>query len=306
MNTKQAVTPNRDLAIQIQGLTKAYGKVRALHGIDLAVNRGEIFGFLGPNGAGKTTTIRCMLDMIRPDGGTAALMGFDSQKQPLSLQTVTGYLPGEMQFYENWSAERQLHFFSDMRTGRVEWGFVQQLAKRLELDMKQQIKNLSKGNKQKVGVIQALMHRPQLLLLDEPTSGLDPLIQQEVLGLLREAHKNGTTVFFSSQIMSEVEAVADRVAIIRSGKIIEVAETSSLIQRSLNRFTVRFKQPVDITNFARLPGVEILSHKDQTSVKLQVVGDMERLIQVLGCMPVLDLTTEHLSLEDVFLSYYKK
>ena len=145
MNTKQAVTPNRDLAIQIQGLTKAYGKVRALHGIDLAVNRGEIFGFLGPNGAGKTTTIRCMLDMIRPDGGTAALMGFDSQKQPLSLQTVTGYLPGEMQFYENWSAERQLHFFSDMRTGRVEWGFVQQLAKRLELDMKQQIRESVQG-----------------------------------------------------------------------------------------------------------------------------------------------------------------
>ena len=140
--------------------------------------------------------------------------------------------------------------------------------KRLELDMKQQIKNLSKGNKQKVGVIQALMHRPELLLLDEPTSGLDPLIQQEVLGLLREAHRNGATVFFSSHIMSEVEAVASRVAIIRSGKIIEVAETSSLIQRSLNRFTVRFKRPVEMADIARLPGVEVLSHNGQTSVKL--------------------------------------
>ena len=306
MNTKQAERPNQDLAIQIQGLTKAYGKVRALHGIDLAVSRGEIFGFLGPNGAGKTTTIRCMLDMIRPDGGKATLMGFDPQKQPVSLQTVTGYLPGEMQFYENWSAERQLRFFGDMRNGRVQWDYVKSLAERLELDMKQQIKNLSKGNKQKVGVIQALMHRPELLLLDEPTSGLDPLIQQEVLGLLREAHRNGATVFFSSHIMSEVEAVAGRVAIIRSGKIIEVAETSSLIQRSLNRFTVRFKRPVEMADIARLPGVEVLSHNGQTSVKLQVVGDMERLIQVLGCMPVLDLTTEHLSLEDVFLSYYKK
>lgn len=306
MNTKQGERPNQDLAIQIQGLTKSYGKVHALHGIDLAVNRGEIFGFLGPNGAGKTTTIRCMLDMIRPDGGKATLMGFNPQKQPVLLQAVTGYLPGEMQFYENWSAERQLRFFADMRKGSVEWGFVAELAKRLELDMKQQIKNLSKGNKQKVGVIQALMHRPQLLLLDEPTSGLDPLIQQEVLGLLREAHRNGTTVFFSSHIMSEVEAVAGRVAIIRSGKIIEVAETSTLIHRSLNRITVRFKQPVDNAAFSRLPGVEILSQKNQTSIKLQVVGDMERMIQLLGCMPVLDLTTEHLNLEDVFLSYYKK
>jgi len=306
MNTKQNVRPNQDLAIQIQGLTKSYGKVHALQGIDLAVNRGEIFGFLGPNGAGKTTTIRCMLDMIRPDGGTATLMGIDPQKQPVTLQTVTGYLPGEMQFYENWSAERQLRFFAAMRNGRMEWDFVEDLAERLELDMKQQIKNLSKGNKQKVGVIQALMHRPQLLLLDEPTSGLDPLIQQEVLGLLRDAHRNGATVFFSSHIMSEVENVAGRVAIIRSGKIIEVAETSNLIQRSLNRFTVRFKQPVDSTALSRLAGVEILSHNGQNSFKLQVVGDMERLIQVLGCMPVLDLTTEHLNLEDVFLSYYKK
>jgi ABC-2 type transport system ATP-binding protein len=306
MNTKQGVRPNQDLAIQIQGLTKSYGKVHALHGIDLAVNRGEIFGFLGPNGAGKTTTIRCMLDMIRPDGGTAHLMGIDPQTHPVTLQTVTGYLPGEMQFYENWSAERQLRFFSDMRNGRMEWDYVEDLAERLELDMKQQIKNLSKGNKQKVGVIQALMHRPQLLLLDEPTSGLDPLIQQEVLGLLREANKNGATVFFSSHIMSEVENVAGRVAIIRSGKIIEVAETSTLIQRTLNRFTVRFKRPVDIADLNRLPGVEVLSHTGQNSVKLQVVGDMERLIQVLGCMPVLDLTTEHLNLEDVFLSYYKK
>ena len=128
MNTKQAERPNQDLAIQIQGLTKAYGKVRALHGIDLAVSRGEIFGFLGPNGAGKTTTIRCMLDVIRPDGGKATLMGFDPQKQPVSLQTVTGYLPGEMQFYENWSAERQLRFFGDMRNGRVHWDYVKSLA----------------------------------------------------------------------------------------------------------------------------------------------------------------------------------
>ena len=146
-----------------------------------------------------------------------------------------------------------MRYFSDMRGGRAEWAYVRQLAERLDLDLKQQIKNLSKGNKQKVGVIQALMHRPELLLLDEPTSGLDPLMQQEVLGLLREANASGATVFFSSHIMSEVESVAGRVAIIRAGEIVEVAETSSLTRHTLNRLTVRFKQPVDLAQFDSLP-----------------------------------------------------
>ncbi len=241
MNASNAFEISRELAIQVRGLTKSYGKVRALRGIDLEVKRGEIFGFLGPNGAGKTTTIRCLLDMIRPDGGDARLLGLDPQADPVAVQAHTGYLPGEMQFYDNLTVERQLRFFSDMRNGRAEWGYVRQLAERLDLDLKPQIKNLSKGNKQKIGVIQALMHRPELLLLDEPTSGLDPLMQQEVLGLLREANAAGATVFFSSHIMSEVESVAGRVAIIRAGEIVEVAGTGSLTRRSLNRLTVRFK-----------------------------------------------------------------
>jgi ABC-2 type transport system ATP-binding protein len=305
MNANNTFVPNNEVAIQLQGLTKSYGRVRALRGIDLEVKRGEIFGFLGPNGAGKTTTIRCLLDMIRPDGGKALLLGLDPQKDPVTVQTLTGYLPGEMQFYENLTAERQLRFFSDMRNGRCEWGYVRQLAERLSLDLKLQIKNLSKGNKQKVGVIQALMHRPELLLLDEPTIGLDPLMQQEVLGLLREANGAGATVFFSSHIMSEVEDVAGRVAIIRSGEIVEVAETDSLTRRTLNRLTVRFKKAIDVTEFGRLPGVEILSQAGQTGVTLQVAGDMEELVQALGHLPVLDLETERPSLEEVFLTYYK-
>ena len=172
---------DNEYAIQVQGLTKSYGNVQALRGIDLQIKRGEIFGFLGPNGAGKTTTIRCMLDMIRPDAGKALLLGLDPQVQPVTVQARTGYLPGEMQYYDNLKSERQLRFFNDMRDGRAEWDYVHQLADRLSLDLKQPIKNLSKGNKQKIGVIQALMHRPELLLLDEPTSGLDPLMQQEVL-----------------------------------------------------------------------------------------------------------------------------
>ena len=306
METNIPVKTDQKLAIEVHGLTKSYGKVSALRGIDLEIHRGEIFGFLGPNGAGKTTTIRCLLDMIRPDGGKASLLGIDPQVEPVAVQACTGYLPGEMQFFENLTAERQLRFFSDMRNGRVEWSYVRQLAERLDLDLKPQIKNLSKGNKQKIGVIQALMHRPELLLLDEPTIGLDPLMQQEVLGLLREANAAGATVFFSSHIMSEVENVAGRVAIIRSGEIVEVADTNSLTRRALTRLTVRFRKAVEVAQLGRLPGVQILSQVGQTSVTLQVTGEMETLVQALGCLPVLNLETERPSLEEVFLTYYQK
>jgi ABC-2 type transport system ATP-binding protein len=306
MNASNAVELSGELAIQVRGLTKSYGRVRALRGIDLEVRRGEIFGFLGPNGAGKTTTIRCLLDMIRPDGGKALLLGLDPQAEPVAVQALSGYLPGEMQFFDNLSVERQLRFFRDMRGGRADWGYVRQLVERLNLDLKPQIKNLSKGNKQKVGVIQALMHRPELLLLDEPTSGLDPLMQQEVLALLREANAAGATVFFSSHIMSEVENLAGQVAIIRAGEIVEVAGTESLTRRALNRLTVRFKTPVEAADLGKLPGVEILSKVDGSSVTLQVQGDMEKLVQALGRLPVLDLETERPSLEEVFLTYYKK
>jgi len=293
------------IALMTQGLTKSYGKVRALRGVDLEVRRGEIFGFLGPNGAGKTTTIRCLLYLIRPDGGAARVLGIDPQADPVAVQARTGYLPGEMAFKGNLTAESQLRFFSDMRGGKADWKFARQLAERLDLDLKRPIKNLSKGNKQKVGVVQALMHRPELLLLDEPTAGLDPLMQQEVLGLLREAKAAGATVFFSSHIMSEVEAVAERVGIIRLGKIVEVAETASLINRSLRHMTVRFEEPVDSSALADLPGVKVLSQSDGISVTLQVEGVMDGLVKALGTFPVSDLETARPSLEEVFLAYYK-
>ena len=296
---------SEEIVLMTQRLTKSYGKVRALRGVDLEVRRGEIFGFLGPNGAGKTTTIRCLLDLIRPDGGSARVLGIDPQADPVAVQARTGYLPGEMAFKDNLTAERQLRFFSDMRGEKVDWGFVRQLAQRLDLDLKRPIKNLSKGNKQKVGVVQALMHRPELLMLDEPTAGLDPLMQQEVLGLLREAKAAGATVFFSSHIMSEVEAVAERVGIIRLGKIVEVAETASLINRSLRHMTVRFEEPIDSSVLGDLPGVKVLSRSDGISVTLQVEGVMDGLVKALGAFPVSDLETARPSLEEVFLAYYK-
>jgi ABC-2 type transport system ATP-binding protein len=293
------------VVLRTQGLAKSYGKVQALRGVDLEVRRGEIFGFLGPNGAGKTTTIRCLLDLIRPDGGSARVLGIDPQAEPVAVQARTGYLPGELRLNDNLTAERQLRFFSDMRGRQVDSNFVRQLASRLDLDLQRPIKNLSKGNKQKVGVVQALMHRPELLLLDEPTSGLDPLMQQEVLGLIRQARDDGATAFFSSHIMSEVQAVADRVAMIRAGEIVEVADTRSLTDRALRQTTIRFQEPVDSSALARLPGVTVLSQEDSTSVTLQVEGAMDGLIKALGAFPVNDLETERLSLEDVFLAYYQ-
>jgi ABC-2 type transport system ATP-binding protein len=288
-----------------QGLRKSYGKVQALRGVDLEVRRGEIMGFLGPNGAGKTTTIRCLLDLIRPDGGTARVLGFDPQADPVAVQARSGYLPGELRLNDNWTAERQLRFFSDMREGAADWEFVRRLAVRLDLDLKRPIKNLSKGNKQKIGVVQALMHHPELLILDEPTSGLDPLMQQEVLALIREAQGGGASVFFSSHIMSEVQAVADRVALIREGEIVQVAETRSLVSHALRHVKVQFKEPVDAAPLADLPGVTLLARDSGTSITLQVGGEMDALIKALGGFPICDLETTRPSLEEVFLAYYK-
>ena len=292
-------------ALMTQGLTKSYGKVRALRGLDLEVRYGEIFGFLGPNGAGKTTTIRCLLDLIRPDGGTVRVLGVDPQADPVAVRARTGYLPGELALDPNMTVEGALRYLNALRGNKADWGFVRQLTERLDLALKPAIKNLSHGNKQKVGIVQALMHRPELLLLDEPTLGLDPLMQHEVLHLITEAKENGATVFFSSHIMSEVEAVAERVAIIRKGVMVEVAEPATLINRALRRANVRFKQPVDMGSLANVPGVTVLSQDDGTSVLLQVEGEMDGLIKALAAFPVSDFETERPSLEEIFLAYYE-
>ena len=293
------------IALMAQGLTKSYGKVRALRGVDLEVQRGEIFGYLGPNGAGKTTTIRCLLDLIRPDGGAVRVLGRDPQADSVAVRARTGYLPGELQVDPNMTVEGALRYLNALRGNKADWGFVRQLTERLDLALKPAIKNLSHGNKQKVGIVQALMHRPELLLLDEPTLGLDPLMQHEVLHLITEAKENGATVFFSSHIMSEVEAVAERVAIIREGVIVEVAETASLINRALHRARIRFQQLVDITPLANVPGVTVLSQDDGASVLLEVEGEMDGLIKALATFPVSAFETERPSLEEIFLAYYE-
>jgi ABC-2 type transport system ATP-binding protein len=295
-----------EFAIETQALRKSYGDVQALRGVDLQVRIGEIFGFLGPNGAGKTTTIRCLLDLIRPNGGSLRVMGLDPQAYPVGVRSRVGYLPGELHIEDNLNVEGVLRFLNKLRSGKADWDFVLHLAQRLDLDLRIAVKNLSKGNKQKVGLIQALMHRPELLLLDEPTFGLDPLMQQEVLHLVREARQNGATVFFSSHILSEVEAISDRVGIIRQGVMSDVAETSILINRSVRRVRIRFKQPVDTALLEDLTGIQVLSKDNDQDLLLQVEGEMDGLIKTLAGFPVLTMDTEHPSLEEIFLVYYEK
>jgi ABC-2 type transport system ATP-binding protein len=291
-------------ALLVRGLRKSYGSFEALRGVDLEVQRGEVFGFLGPNGSGKTTTIRCLLDLIRPSAGTLRVLGLDPQAEPVAVRARVGYLPGELRLEEDRTAEGLLRFLNRLRGGRAEEGYICLLAERLGLDLEQPIKNLSKGNKQKVGVVQAFMHRPELLLLDEPTSGLDPLLQQEVLRLIDEARAGGATVFFSSHVLSEVQEIAERVAIVRRGLVVEVAETAALVDRAVLRVRVHFRGPVDATALDAVPGVKVLA-RDESAVLLSVGGDMDALVKALAAYPVRDLETERPSLEEVFLAYYE-
>jgi len=292
------------MAIEIEGLRKSYGPVEALQGVNLEVRRGEILGFLGPNGAGKTTTIRCLLDLIRPQAGLIRVMGIDPMKDPVAVRSRVGYLPGELNLEGNLTVEGTLRYFNDLRDRKSDWHYVRQLANRLELSLSTPIRNLSKGNKQKVGIVQALMARPEVLLLDEPTSGLDPLMQREVHRLLEEARAGGATVFFSSHVISEVEAIAERVAIIRRGVIVEETRPDRLINMSIRRIRLRFKQPVDVTPLTALEGISLAAKSSDMDVTLRVEGDMDQLIKALGAFPVSDVQTEHLSLEEVFLAYY--
>jgi ABC-2 type transport system ATP-binding protein len=292
------------IAIQAQGLIKNYGRVQALRGVELSVRQGEIFGFLGPNGAGKTTTIRCLLDLIRPNGGSLKVLGLDPQKDPVAVRQRTGYLPGELRLDDSFTVETALRYFNSLRSGKADWKYMRSLAERIDLDLKMRVKNLSKGNKQKVGVVLALMHRPELLMLDEPTAGLDPLVQQEVLGLVAGAQADGATIFFSSHILSEVQQIAERVGIIRQGVVVEVAETETLINRSLRRVYLRFRQPVEIEKLTAIPGVTVLSQADGLSLSLQVEGEMDGLIKALAASPVVDFETERPTLEEIFLAYY--
>jgi ABC-2 type transport system ATP-binding protein len=290
-------------AIETRGLTKFYGSTRGIEDLDLRVERGEIFGYLGPNGAGKTTTIRLLLDLIRPTRGRASIAGFDTRERSMDARRVSGYLPGELKPPVRSTAGGFLGYLGRLRGG-VDPRAVAELAERLELDLGRRLGDLSKGNKQKVGVVAAFMHDPELLILDEPTSGLDPLRQQDVLDLIRERASRGKTVFLSSHELDQVEHVAGRVGIVRDGHLVAVEAIATLKQRAVRRVEVRLAgAPAGVERLREVPGVSSLAVVDGV-VRLTVQGSMDALVKELARFPVETLTSEAPELDEIFLSYY--
>ena len=290
-------------AIETAGLTKFYGPQRGIEELDLRVEAGEVFGYLGPNGAGKTTTIRLLLDLIRPTRGRASIAGFDCRDQSVEARRLTGYLPGELKPPTNRTALAYLAFLGRLRGG-VERSKLDELAHRLDLDLERRIGDLSRGNKQKVGIVAAFMHDPAVLVLDEPTTGLDPIRQEDVLDLIRERAAAGGTVFLSSHELDQVEHVAERVGIVREGRLVAVETISALKSRAIRQVEVRFAgQAEGVESLGEVPGVRAVSHEGDV-VRLEVHGSMDALVKELGRFPVQTLTSEPPELDEIFLSYY--
>lgn len=287
-------------AILTEGLTKHYGPVKALENLDLELAQGEVLGYLGPNGAGKTTTIRLLLGLIRPTSGRSAIFGLDSQRQTVEAHRRLAYVPGEANLWPSLTGAETLHLLGRVQ-GQVDTGYRDLLIDRFQLDANKKIRAYSKGNKQKVSLIGALMTRPDLLLLDEPTSGLDPLMEQAFRESIQEARDRGQTVFLSSHILSEVEALCDRVAILRGGELVEMGTLSEM--RHLSAVSVEATFTGDPPDLAQVPGVSAVVVEDHR-VRCQVRGPIEPLLQALAQANVQQLLSREPSLEELFLSHY--
>ncbi len=287
-----------------RAVSKHYGRGGAgVSDLTFEVPRGEVFGFLGPNGAGKTTTIRLMLDLLRPDAGTIEVLGNDTRRDSVALRRSTGYVPGELALYERLTGRQLFVHFAHLRGGPP-WAAIAALAERYELPVDQPIHSLSKGNKQKVGLIQALMGDPELLVLDEPTSGLDPLMQMQVHEDLRRRAAAGTTAFLSSHALGEVATVADRVGMIRNGRLIALDDVAHIRQRAVHRLEARYVAAPPGEAFSGLTGVRRLDI-DGTDVRMEfAAGSMDAVIKAVSRFELVDLTVREPSLEDVFLEYY--
>ncbi len=288
--------------IETERLTKSYGKQRGIIEVDLAVAQGEVFGFLGPNGAGKTTTIRTLLDLIRPTSGRARVFGIESSADPVAIHRRVGYIPGEFTLYDRLTGGQTIEYFANLRGG-VDPAYGAELIARLDLDPSRRYKEYSKGNKQKVGIVIALQHRPDLLVLDEPTSGLDPLVQQSFFELVQLAKAAGRTVFLSSHILSEVEKTCGRVAIIREGRIVKTDTVDALRDLAHHQVELRFTGPVPIAAFAGLPGVSDVVADDHL-LRLRVSGPITPVVRAAAQYDLLDFVSREPSLEETFLAQY--
>ena len=288
--------------IQTDKLTKQYGVHRGIVDVDLMVEQGEVFGFLGPNGAGKTTAIRTLLDLIRPTSGKAFVFGIESTVDPVAIHRRIGYLPGEFALYDRLTGRQTLTYFANLRGG-VDEAYQAELIQRFDLDPSRRFKEYSKGNKQKVGLVAALQHKPDLLLLDEPTSGLDPLVQQTFSAVLRETVADGRTVFLSSHVLSEVEKTCDRVAIIRDGRLVKVDRVDALRDLAHHQVELRFAGPVPTSSFEHIAGVSDVTAEDHI-LRLRVTGPISPVVQAAAHYELLDFVSREPSLEETFLAEY--
>jgi ABC-2 type transport system ATP-binding protein len=289
--------------IQTENLSKAYSRSRlALENLNLEVRQGEIFGYLGPNGAGKTTTIKLLLDLIRPSSGHVRIFGKDVSTDSVEIRRRIGFLPAELALWDNQTAMNIVRYFASVRGG-VDMAYVRQLAERLEFDLNKKMRAYSTGNKRKIGLILALMHKPELLVLDEPSSGLDPLMQQTFNQMMLEARDEGRTVFLSSHVLSEVQAICDRVGILRQGKLEAVERVDKLTHVDFRWITVRFREPFAASNLVNVPGATEVKLNGNT-LKLRLTGDFDPLLRAIDGQYVEDLRVQEPTLEEIFLNYY--
>jgi ABC-2 type transport system ATP-binding protein len=292
-------------AIVTYDLTKTYGRNRGIRDVNLAIHPGEIFGFLGPNGAGKSTTLRTLLGFMKPSSGRAEILGMDTHARTTEVHARVGNLPSEFTLDDRMTGRQLVTLFARIR-GVEDLSYAHEVADRIDADLDRPMRRLSRGNKQKIGIIQALFHQPDVIVLDEPTGGLDPLVQETFLTLLTEARGRGQTVFFSSHVLAEIERVADRVGIIREGKLIAVENPNTLTGKAVRQVRIEFAAPLDDGEraaFTRIPGVEGFA-MEGTVARFSVADHMDEIVKLAARHTVLALDVERPSLEEIFLTFY--
>jgi ABC-2 type transport system ATP-binding protein len=289
-------------AISTLGLTMYYGKSLGIRDMDLEVRQGEVFGLLGPNGAGKTTTIRLLMDYLRPSSGSATVLGLDVRVDSVEIRRRVGHVSADLAMYSDLTASQIFALVSAMRSG-LDHQYLGELIERFELDPSRQLRDLSRGNLQKVALVQAFAHRPSLLILDEPTSGLDPIMQQEFHSLVQEVRSSGATVFVSSHNLPEVETICDRVGIIKAGELAAVEEIASMKNRALRHILIHFDSPVSPNEFRNLNGVTSVV-EEARGLRLTVVGPPDEVVKAAARHTVVGFTSVEPSLEEMFLDFY--
>ena len=289
-------------AIEATGLTKRYGATTAVDGLSLRVGPGQVFGFLGPNGAGKSTTIRMLLALQRPTQGEARVLGLDAAAGSVEVHRRTGYLPGDLELFPRLTGRQHIAWFA--RARGADDTLARQLASRFQVVDDRPVRELSKGNRQKIGLVLAFMHRPDLLILDEPTSGLDPLMQREFEALLRETAAEGRTVFLSSHDLDEVQRTADRIAIISGGRLVAEDTVDGLRRAAPQKMEIRFRHPVDPAGLSGVPGVTVTA-ADGPQLALDVTGDIGPALRVIASLDPAGLTARPASLDELFLGFYQ-